>query len=184
MPKKERQTENLTGDSLDGEEVMGFTVKEYDVSMREAFEKLFIDYSLNDLRMQEEDPRITPGLLREKIVPLFLNTWKKGVGSIALCFAEDRCAGFACYQVDSEESDWCKRPGWGLVREFYIVPEFRRLGYGSSLAAYVVEKLQERSDRLYLTAHDDAAAAFWAACGFRRTGEVNQNGTYTMEWPL
>lgn len=175
---------SVTEDSLNGEETVELTVKEYDVSMREVFEKLFIDYSLNDLRMQEEDPRITPELLREKIVPLLLGTWERGAGSLALCFAEGRCAGFVCYQVDSEKSDWCKRPGWGLIREFYIVPEFRRRGYGRILAAYAVKRLREQSASLYLTAHDDAAAAFWAACGFRKTGEINQNGTATMEWTL
>ncbi len=82
---------------------MSFEIKEYDPSMRADFEKQFIDYNNNDLRMQEEDPRITDKVLREK------------------------------------------------------------------------------TDRLYLTAHDRDAAKFWTACGFTATGERNENGTITME---
>lgn len=157
-----------------------FEIREYDPSLREDFEKQFIDYNNNDLRMQEEDPRITSEVLREKIVPLFIGVQERGAGSIALCYGGGVCAGFVCFQVDSEQSDWCKRPGWGLIREFRIAPEFRCRGFGRALAEYAEKKLRERTDRLYLTAHDEAALKFWAACGFSATGEVNKNGTYTM----
>ncbi len=160
---------------------MDFEIKPYDPSMREDFERQFIDYNNNDLHMQEEDPRITDQVLREKIVPLFLAGWEKGASSIALCRADGVCAGFVCFQVDSPESDWCKRPGWGLIREFRIAPEFRRRGWGKALAAYAEQELRKKTDRLYLTAHDAAAVVFWTACGFTCTGERNENGTYTME---
>lgn len=160
---------------------MSFVIKEYDPSMRKDFEEQFIDYNNNDLRMQEEDPRITDQVLREKIVPLFIGVQERGAGSIALCYVNGVCAGFVCFQVDSEQSDWCKRPGWGLIREFRIAPEFRRQGCGKALAAYAVDRLRERADRLYLTAHDAAAVSFWETCGFLSTGVVNENGTITME---
>lgn len=158
-----------------------FEIREYNPSMREDFERQFIDYNNNDLRMQEEDPRITDEVLREKIVPLFIGSQERGAGSIALCYADNVCAGFVCFQVDSERSDWCKRPGWGLIREFRIDPEFRGRGLGRALAEYAEKKLREKTDRLYLTAHDEGALKFWTACGFTDTGERNENGTYTME---
>lgn len=157
-----------------------FEIREYDPSMREDFERQFIDYNDNDLRMQEQDPRITDKVLREKIVPLFIGVQERGAGSIALCYDNGVCAGFVCFQVDSEQSDWCKRPGWGLIREFRVAPEFRRRGYGRLLAEYAEQKLREKTDRLYLTAHDEDALRFWTACGFTATGERNENGTYTL----
>ncbi len=155
---------------------MSFEIKKYDPSMRADFEKQFIDYNNNDLRMQEEDPRITDEVLREKIVPLFIGVQERGAGSVALCYENGVCAGFVCFQVDSEQSDWCKRPGWGLIREFRIAPEFRRRGFGKALAEYAERELFRQTDRLYLTAFDEAAMRFWTACGYEKTGETASNG--------
>lgn len=153
------------------------TIREYAPSMAQLWEDMFIRYAKEDL----EDTMPEEVLRKEIAREVFLHNQETGVSSIAFVMVGDTPAGFAIYQVDSPESDWCKRPGWGLVREFSVLPEFRRRGCGTKLAAYVEEKLLESTDRIYLTAHDQAAVSFWSACGYRDTGETFTNGCRLME---
>lgn len=153
-------------------------IREYDPTLEKVWEEQFVRYAKEDL----QDSQLTEEILREKIARgVFLKNQERGASSIAFAMAGEKPAGFAVYQVDSPESDWCKRPGWGLIREFCIVPEFRRRGYGKALAEYVKERLLEKTDRLYLTAHDAAAIRFWTACGYLDTGEDDKNGCRIME---
>lgn len=146
---------------------------DYDPSMKEIWGDMFVRYAKEDLG----DTQWSEEILREKLAfGLFLRNQERGISSISFLLAEGKPAGFAVYQVDSPESDWCKRPGWGLIREFCIVPEFRLRGYGKALAEYVKEKLLTKADKLYLTAHDEEAGAFWTACGYSDTGEYDKNG--------
>lgn len=154
-----------------------FEIREYDPTLEQVWVELFVRYAREDL----QDTETAEEILRDKIARgLFLKNQEKGISTIALAVADGRPAGFALYQVDSPESDWCRRPGWGLIREFCIVPEFRRRGYGKALAAYAKSKLLEKTKLLYLTAHDAAAMAFWTSCGYRDTGEDDPNGCRIM----
>ena len=137
-------------------------------------EALFLDYC-RELRLSEEDPRLTDTVLREKILQgLFLKHWQAGVVRIALAWEEDRPVGFSFYQVDGPDSDWNHRPGWGFFREFYVVPAARRRGVGRALAAFCRAQLGPVPG-VYLTA-DTAAEGFWRACGFTDAGETAPNG--------
>ena len=155
-----------------------FRIQDYTPDLAELWVEQFLRYAREDLG----DMEIPEEILREKIAKgVFLKNQERGISSIAFAFCGEVPAGFAVYQVDSPEADWCKRPGWGLIREFCIFPEFRRKGYGKALADYAEERLFERTDRLYLTAHDEGAGAFWTACGFTDTGEDDSNGCRIFE---
>lgn len=153
-------------------------IREYTPDLESWWIDQFVRYAKEDL----QDTNLSEEILREKIAKgVFLKNQKTGVSSIAIVFCGEVPAGFAVYQVDSPEADWCKRPGWGLIREFCILPEFRRKGYGRKLASYAEQKLLERTDRLYLTAHDEEAGAFWTSCGFLDTSEDDPNGCRIFE---
>ena len=153
-------------------------IREYTSDFEEWWTEQFVRYAKEDL----QDTNLPEEILREKIAKgVFLKNQETGVSSIALGFCGEVPAGFAVYQVDSPEADWCKRPGWGLIREFCILPEFRGKGYGKALAGYAEQKLFEKTDCLYLTAHDERASAFWTACGFVDTGEDDSNGCRIFE---
>ena len=153
-------------------------IREYTPDLESWWVEQFLRYAKDDL----QDTEIPDEILREKIAKgVFLKNQETGVSSIAVAFSGEVPAGFAVYQVDSPEADWCKRPGWGLIREFCILPEFRRKGCGKVLASYAEQKLFEKTDRLYLTAHDEGAAAFWISCGFTDTGEDASNGCRIFE---
>lgn len=153
-------------------------IRDYTPDFEKWWIQQFVRYAKEDL----QDTNLSEEILREKIARgVFLKNQETGVSSIALVFYEETPAGFAVYQVDSPEADWCKRPGWGLIREFCILPEFRGNGFGKALAGYAERKLFEKTDRLYLTAHDEGAGAFWTACGFTDTGEDDPNGCRIFE---
>ncbi len=162
---------------LNGGIFVSLEVKDYAPSMKELFLSLFFRYAREDLGDGHGED-----ILKNKIGDgVFLQNWERGINCIALAFVDSEPAGFAIYQVDSEESDWCKRPGWGFIREFCVVPPCRRKGVGRALAAYAEKALAPETDRFYLTAHDRNAAGFWTACGYRETGEIDKNGGSIME---
>ncbi len=140
-----------------------------------AAEELFIRYC-RELELDEHmDARLNEQVLREKIFRgLFLQKWREGAVSVALTETAGALSGFAIYQIDSPASDWNRRAGWGFIREFWIDPACRGQGQGRALAEYAARQMFARTDRLYLTGDPDALG-FWAACGFRETGEIDPN---------
>ena len=146
------------------------TIEAYNEKYRDEFINMFVTYSVDDLKMQEDDPRLTAPFIKEKIAPFFIRQMEKGIHSIDLFLTDGKPAGFSIWQIDRAESDWCKRPGWGFIREFYIEKPRRRRGYGQLLAASTVQKQYAAgAENLYLTT--GGAAPFWKACGFKETGE-------------
>lgn len=132
------------------------------------FETLLVDYFL------ELDAGIPEDTIRSKILQLFLKEEQYGILHIAFACHNAHPIGFAIYQIDTPESDWCKYPGQGCIREFYIQPQYRRQGFGRMLAAWTQAHLQQLGARqLYLTADD--AAPFWLACGFVHSHQLCSN---------
>jgi len=144
------------------------------------FTALFLPYFL-EITQHDPDPLPAP-VITDRLLPFVLGQWEKGIVRIDLCLAEGMAVGFALYQIDTPESDWCKRPGWGFLREFYIVPEQRRKGHGRALAAHAVAALREAGARqLYLTS--EGAVAFWMRCGFTDEGP-DADGSHTLSMRL
>lgn len=56
--------------------------------------------------------------------------------------------------------------------EFYVLPEFRRKGYGKQMYAHLEETLiNDGAKGLYLTSDPVTGKPFWLACGYKNTGE-------------
>ncbi len=157
-------------------------VRPYDSSLRAQWTGLFLTYFIDDLRIMDSDPRVTPEVLREKLCPFILKEVEQGTVSLDLAVTGGAPVGFSAYQIDRPDSDWCKRPGWGLIREFAVSGAFRRRGIGRALAAHTEGRLAEMgAARVYLTSSGEGAP-FWLACGFRDTGERDgKNGNLIFE---
>jgi len=146
----------------------------FEESVRAAFDGLFVRYFIDDL--PEE-------VIRAKICPFLFESWKRGVMEIFLARGEDRHIGFGICQIDRPESDWCKRPGWGFIREFYVDPAFRRRGVGRALCARIEDRLREMgAARAYLTS--GGAVPFWLALGYADSGERTPEGLLYLEKSL
>lgn len=141
----------------------------YHDSLRGKLEDMLVTYFQEDL-----NGSIPESIIRGKLISLISDLHAQGVIHIAIAIQETKTVGFSIYQIDSQASDWCKRPGWGFVREFYIAKEQRRNGYGRTLAEYTEQQLRQLGARqLYLTS--DEAAEFWNRCGYQLTDETCTN---------
>jgi GNAT superfamily N-acetyltransferase len=130
--------------------------------------------------MTELNCGIPEEIIRGKLVDLIERQWESDILRVALAMEENICIGFSVYQIDTPESDWCKRPGWGFIREFYVAPVNRKHGTGKALAAHTERELRNAGAvRLYLTSTD--AVPFWQRCGWIRTEQLCSNGQYILE---
>lgn len=145
----------------------------YTKAYRPLLEDLMVAY------MAEQSCDITEDIIRKKLFDVIHSQLDAGVISIDLAFVGDDLAGFSVYQLDTHESDWCKRPGWGFIREFYIAPVFRGNSKGRILSMHTEKSLRKLgAERLYLTT--TTAAPFWQSCGWVST-DTCSNGQLILE---
>lgn len=150
------------------------TIIPYDKSKKHLLADLMSAY------MNELDCGIPEEIIRGKLSDFIDTQFDARIIRIDLGIESERIAGFSVYQIDKPESDWCKRPGWGFIREFYIVPAFRKSGLGRALALHTEETLRTMgAERLYLTS--DSAIPFWRSCGWRLSEEICSNDQPILE---
>ena len=105
-------------------------------------------------------------------------------GDFWVYLARERGAlcGFVIAQIDGEDKDWCKRPGWGFVRELYVAPDHRGRGVAGKLVRRAEDSMQQGgASRVYLTTDLDG---FWEAMGYADSNEIyegNGGKIYTKE---
>ena len=123
---------------------------------------MLIPYFTDDLKEEWTDEVV------ERIGEFILSQYRDGILDILLLWEKEKPVGFAICQVDSPASDWCKREGWGFIREFYIEPGCRMTGKGHFLAMQTEQRLIEKqAEQVYLTTA--GALQFWLKCGFEDT---------------
>ena len=145
------------------------TIINYSPTLRKDFEEMLVEYFCTDLQSD-----IPQDIVRSKLVGHILNYVQNHIIHLALAVEEENLIGFSIYQIDTAESDWCKRPGWGFIREFYIRRPYRGRGNGKQLASYTEQHLRNMgASQLYLTS--DNAIGFWANCGWCNTHEQCSN---------
>lgn len=151
------------------------TILNYNHTLKPQFTDLLSAY------FSELDSDIPEDILRGELTDLIEDQHGKGIIRVCLAADNETLAGFSIFQIDTPESDWCKRPGWGFIREFYVAPESRHQGHGSRLAAHTEQCLRKMgAEKLYLTS-DSTALAFWQHCGWHSTGEQCTNGLPLFE---
>lgn len=91
--------------------------------------------------------------------------------SIDLLIIDDAPKGFVIYQIDSKDSDWCEKEGYGFIRELYVAADLRGAGHGRSLVSHAEKRMKDKAvPGIYLTT--DETTGFWAKIGYRDTGEI------------
>lgn len=86
---------------------------------------------------------------------------------LRLCYFESSLIGFFYGKIDQAEDKGYKKTGYGYIMEFYVLPDFRRNGYGR-LMFRQLEFMFERdgAKHMYLTADPVTGKPFWEAMGF------------------
>lgn len=93
-------------------------------------------------------------------------------------FDGDTPIGFLYGKIDRPEHRGYKKIGYGYIMEFFVLPEYRRLGYGRAMFERLQTLFQtDGADKLYLTTDSVSGEQFWQAMGFTPTGEKSpENG--------
>ncbi len=143
----------------------------------DAFCRLVARYFREDLRLP-----LTDAQARELACDIFGEV-PLGV-ALTLAVRDGVPVGFVNYQIDAPGGSWCWHPGWGCIRECYVLPEHRGHGIGRALAGHAAARLARAgARRLYLTADD--AIPFWVHLGFAASGRRNpKNGLEELERAL
>lgn len=150
------------------------TIIPYTTDQKHTMAALMADY------MEELECNIPREIVFGKLADLIDRQCSERIILMDLAMENSDCIGFSVYQIDSPESDWCKRPGWGFVREFYIAPAYRKNGTGRDLARHTeIQLCALGAKKLYLTSTE--AVPFWQKCGWSLTETLCSNGQYILE---
>ena len=149
-------------------------ITEYAKSMNVTLAGLMSDY------MRELGCSMPEAVIRGNLSDFIDAQCEKGIIRVRMAYEGEKPAGFSVFQIDTPESDWCLRPGWGFIREYYVVPAFRKHGIGRILADCTVQELKHMGAAgLYLTS--TGAVPFWQKCGWRLTAAVTPKGQSILE---
>ena len=150
------------------------TIHNYSITYQKHLTDMMVPY------MAELCCDVSEEIICTKLEAFIRQQWENGTIQILLAFDRQTPIGFSIYQIDAPDSNWCQRPGWGFIREFYVIPAYRKQGIGKRLAAHTEAVLRAMgAEHLYLTS--DQAIPFWQRCGWRLTGEPSSNDQYILE---
>ncbi len=142
-----------------------------------SFINMFNSYFLDDFKIEVEHAKI------EEICLDIMESVKKQVVFLDLMKINNKPIGFIMYQIDSPESDWCQKDGFGFIREVYIDKGLRNQGLGKLLVAHAEQSLKDKNvEQIYLTSDD--SGLFWNQCGYKitdRIGYKNEDPIYVKK---
>ena len=148
----------------------------------DEFRDMFLDYFVNDCEVKYDKDKLRENLINKTIIP----QCERGLIFIDLIKQNEEILGFIIYQIDKEECDWKERLGSGFIREFYIKPNFRKLGLGSKLLKNAEDKLKELGAKeIYLTSQEkDNVKQFYKKNGYVTQHNRANNGQEYFEKKL
>ncbi len=129
---------------------------------QKEFYALFGDYYA-ELGCDED----TEHLLDEYVVA----DLKAGLLSVYLLDEGEKTVGFVIFQTDRAENEWCKKAGWGDVRELYVEPSSRGKGLGKFMLLTAEMFLRESGAKDCYCLPAEGTEAFFLSCGYAESEE-------------
>ncbi|EQB86800.1 GNAT superfamily N-acetyltransferase [Clostridium punense] len=91
-----------------------------------------------------------------------------------LCFDDSILIGFCFYAVDLGGIKGILPPNMGYIMEFYVLPQYRRQGYGSEMFKHIEKTfLSHCIEAMYLTPDEVNGKPFWCCLGFEDSGKID-----------
>ncbi len=111
---------------------------------------------MNERLIRDEGHR--SGLTRESLGPR-MSRWLGSDYTAVIFSIDDQPAGYAL---------WRSEPEYIFLRQFYVEPEFRRMGVGESGARWLINNAWADSERIRLDVlvGNSTAYKFWRSIGF------------------
>lgn|GEM_PF-3224778 len=146
------------------------------------YENLFVKYFL-EFEFDEKENNIKIVEIAENFAEMtrkHKNRW------IILLYAGSECIGFSFTQVcNFEKIDYLTNPNpemeigseeWAFLREFFIIPTFRKKGLGKFLHNSTIKKIKQYNVSEILLTSD--ATDFWIKLGYQK---INLKGFNDLE---
>ena len=130
---------------------------------------------LNEYYREGEDAQ-TPQAEIDAFIQYLFDFCQSGKISGAVCM-EEEALGFVLWNVDSEDSPFSQKPGFGTILEIGVRKNVRRAGIGRKLVNLAEDLM--RTDRFYVCAYGPAQM-FWSRLGYESSGETAENGLPIM----
>lgn len=138
---------------------------------KEAFHKMVVSYGSE---LDAHQSRSTPHEIFRKWAESMINIQGDRDRHLELCCVGSAPIGFLYGKIDHSWHKGYVKDGYGYIMEFYVLPEYRRRGYGTEMYAHLENLLKrDGAARLYLTADPVTGKPFWESQGFVRTGETS-----------
>lgn len=123
-------------------------------------------YFRNDFKIEISDKGL------DKMCNEISNNSILGISPLDMLIVNEKVSGFICYQIDSPNSDWCEREGWGFIRELFVYNNIRGTNLGQALVNHAEDVLYSKGVKnIYLTS--DEGEKFWLSCGYIKTDKVS-----------
>lgn len=134
---------------------------------KQEFEKLVILYGTE---LDSHQNRNTPKEILSKWANSMINIQGDADRHLELCYDGDSLIGFLYGKIDHPDHKGYIKVGYGYIMEFYVLPEFRRNGYGKQMYSHLEELMKnDGADKLYLTSDPVTGKPFWEYLGFKYT---------------
>ena len=130
---------------------------------------------LNEYYREGEDAQ-TPQAEIDAFVGYLFDLCRSGKISGAVCAGEEPL-GFALWNMDTEDSTFSNKPGFGTILEIGVRKNARGAGIGRKLVNLAESRMNV--ERFYVCAYGPAQA-FWSRCGYVLSGETAENGLPIM----
>ena len=93
---------------------------------------------------------------------------------LELCYDMNTLIGFLYGKVDPPGHRGFIKAGYGYIMEFFVLPAYRRHGYGREMYFHLEELFRQGGAKpVYLTSDPVTGAPFWESCGFGSTGKMS-----------
>lgn len=136
---------------------------------KQDFERLVLLYGAE---LDSHQNRNTPKEILTKWANSMINIQGDADRHLELCYDGDSIIGFLYGKINQPDHKGYIKVGYGYIMEFYVLPEFRRSGYGKQMYSHLEELLiMDGAKGLYLTSDPVTGKPFWLACGYISTGE-------------
>lgn len=118
--------------------------------------------------------RITPYNVILKVVHEMIELQGDSDRHLELCYDNKNLIGFLYCKTDRKHHKGFIKPGYGYIMEFYVKPEYRRLGFGTAMFEHIefLFALHEVKN-MWLTADPVTGIPFWKTIGFESSGEIS-----------
>lgn len=91
-----------------------------------------------------------------------------------IAFLNCKPIGIAMFAIDTGTVYGLLESGYGVITGFYILPEYRRRGYGKDFFSHIESVLKkDGAPKIYLTPDGITGEPFWTALGFENSGKFD-----------